>query len=195
MPSAIIGSVMQDAKLYYDRDDYLKAQTPIDSYLEIGVLAGDYSDQVIRHLEPKRADLVDLYNQKDWNQLNDMRFTSETNYEYVKNKYKDNVNVNVIQEHFRLGIQSIDHQYDYIYIDADHSYDFMEHILNFSKNHIVVGGIIGVNDYMIRDHFNDEYYGIVQATNNFLLQNPNFKICAYALGAGLHPDLYIKRIG
>lgn len=195
MPSVITGSVMQDAILYYDREDYLKSQNTVDSYLEVGVLAGDYSDQVIRYLKPKRIDLVDRYNQKDWNQLDNMRFTSETNYDYVKNKYKDNSNVNVIQEHFRLGIKSIDHKYDYIYIDADHSQDFMEHILNFSKNHIVVGGIIGVNDYMIRDHFNDEYYGIVQATNKFLLQNHNFKICAYALGAAFHPDLYIKRIG
>lgn len=194
MPTLLTNSMLDDAKLYYDRDDYLKSRNPINNYLEVGVLAGDYSDMVIRYLNPKRIDLVDLYNEKDWNQLANMRFTNDTHYDYIKNKYADNIAVNIIQENFNPDIKSIDYQYDYIYIDANHHKDFMEGVLNFSKDHIVINGIIGINDYMIFDHFCDEYYGVVQATNKFLVDNPNFKICAYVIGAALHPDIYLKRI-
>jgi hypothetical protein len=194
MPDALNNSMFADAKLYYDREDYLISKRFINNYLEIGVLAGDYSDMVLKHLNPVKADLVDLYNQPDWNQLGDLRFTADTHYEYVKNKYSNRSNVNVIQQPFHADIKEIDDQYDYIYIDASHTRVFMEGVLEFSKNHIVSGGIIGVNDYLIFDHFNDEYYGIVQATNKFLLDNPNFKIHAYVLGAALHPDIYLKRI-
>ncbi len=197
LPKMLNQSMVSGARLYYDREDFLKDSSKINNYLEIGVLAGDYTDLVIKHLQPSKLDLMDPYDQPDWNQMPNPRFNKESNYDYVKNKYSNLAGTNVIKKAFRSSdpdMREIDNQYDYIYIDADHSEEFMSEVLEFSKSHINVNGIIGINDYMIFDHFNDEYYGIVQATNKFLLENSNFKIHAYVLGAALHPDIYLKRI-
>lgn len=194
MPTALNQKMFADAKLYYDREDFLLNRRAINDYLEIGVLAGDYSDMVIRHLKPMRLDLLDPYDQPDWNSQTNRRFEKDSHYDYVKNKYASMSNVNIIKSGFHRDIPQIDNQYDYIYIDANHSREFMDDVMEFSKNHVVVGGLIGVNDYMIFDHFSDEYHGTVQSVNNFLITNPNWKVVAYVLGAALHPDIYLKRI-
>lgn len=194
MPTALSQKMFTDAKLYYDREDFLINRRAINDYLEIGVLAGDYTDMVIRHLKPTRLDLLDPYDQPDWNSQVNKRFEKETHYDYVKNKYSSMPHVNIIKAGFHKDIPQIDNQYDYIYIDANHSREFMDDVMEFSKNHVVVGGLIGVNDYMIFDHFSDEYHGTVQSVNDFLIANPNWKVVAYVLGAALHPDIYLKRI-
>jgi hypothetical protein len=194
MPPLLNQSMLKETKIYYDREDYLSDKRLINNYLEIGVLAGDYSDLVIKHLKPTRVDLVDPYNQPDWNNSKIKRFLEETNYSYVKEKYSKFKEVNIYQEFFGKNMKNLAPEYDYIYIDADHSEDFMKNTLEFCSKRTSIGGVVGINDYMIFDHFNDEYYGIVQATNKFLLDNPNFKIHAYVLGAALHPDIYLKRV-
>lgn len=197
LPKRLDQKMFLDASLYYDREDFLANSNKINNYLEIGVLAGDYTDLVIKYMSPSRLDLIDPYDKIDWNQLSQPRFDKKSHYEYVKNKYSNQSGINIIKKEFRASdpdMKELNNQYDYIYLDADHSENFMIEALEFSKSHISVNGIIGINDYMIFDHFNDEYYGTVQATNKFLLENSNFKIHAYVLGAALHPDIYLKRI-
>ena len=193
MPKTLNQSMFKNAKLYYDREDFLVDWRSVDSYLEIGVLAGDYTDLVINHLKPNTIDLIDPFNQNDCNNGENPRFYTETNYEFVKNKYKDK-NINVIQEYFKKDLDLVDKTYDYIYIDAEHSFRFTYEALEFSNAHLAPGGIVGINDYMMYDHFNDEYYGVVQGVNEFLIRNRNWKVYAYALGAAMHSDIYLKKI-
>lgn len=193
-PKRLTQRMFANAKLYYDREDFLVDETPVNSYLEIGVLAGDYSDLVLKYLNPKIADLVDTYDQPDWNRIAEPRFDKNSHYEYMKNKYSKINGVNIIKSAFKNNLPEIDKRYDFIYIDADHSREFTDNVLEFSKAHIVVGGIVGVNDYMIVDHFYDKYYGTVQSVNEFLCTNRNWEVHAYVLGVGGHPDIYIKKM-
>jgi len=193
MPKTLNQSMFKNAKLYYDREDFLLDWRAIDSYLEIGVLAGDYTDLVIKHLKPNSIDLVDPFNQYDWNRKENPRFDTDTNYDFIKNKYKD-TNINIIKEYFVKDLNQINKIYDYIYIDAEHSFKFTYDALEFANIHLSVGGLVGINDYIMYDHFNNEYYGVVQGVNAFLINNPNWKVYAYALGAAMHSDIYLKKI-
>lgn len=194
IPKQLSQSMFDNAKLYYDREDFLVKYHKIDKYLEIGVLAGDYSDLVINYLSPNVVDLLDPYEEEDWNQQNNKRFTKETHYNFIINKYKNSKNINIIKEYFNPSIKQIDKTYDYIYLDANHKYEFMKECLEFCKNHSKLNTIVGINDYMIFDHFNDEYYGTVQSVNDFLIENNDWQVYGYAIGKGNHPDIYIQKI-
>lgn len=193
MPQKLNQSMFKNAKLYYDREDFLVDWRAIDSYLEIGVLAGDYTDLVINHLKPNHIDLIDPFNQYDWNGGEFPRFDIDTNYEFIKDKYK-NKDINIIQAYFTKDYKELNRIYDYIYIDAEHSFKFTYEALEFADNHLSNGGIVGINDYIMYDHFNNEYYGVVQGVNAFLANHNNWKVHAYALGAAMHSDIYLKKI-
>jgi hypothetical protein len=189
--------VIKNAKLYADRMSYLKDQNPIDSYLEIGALAGLYTDMVIDTLSPKDITIVDHFMEDDWDQINNRRFTKESHYSFVKDKYKDNKNIEIIKKFIRTEdaeLISNGKTYDYIYIDANHDLDFVNYCLDFAVSHLNRGGVIGFNDYMVYDHFTKEYYGVVSAVNKFLSQNPNWTVSAYVVGPVMHSDIYIKML-
>ena len=85
-------NMLKNAKIYADKIDYLKDQNPIDSYLEIGVLAGRYTDMVIGTLFPKKITLVDHFMSDDYDSPGSERFTRKTHYSYIKDKYRNNKN-------------------------------------------------------------------------------------------------------
>lgn len=187
---------LSSVKVFADREDFLMNKPHINSYLEIGVLAGDYTDLVLKHLKPKDVTLVDTFECHDANQLNNQRFNKDSHYNFILNKYKDN-KFNIIKERFdpnHIHVKMLNKKYDYIYIDADHSKNFMMDVIKFATNNLNKNGIIGINDYMIFDHFDDEYYGTVQAVNTFLFQDTRWAIKSYVIGAVLHSDVYIGRI-
>lgn len=196
MPPPLHQHIVKNAKVYADRIDYLYDQQPINSYLEIGILAGDYSDIVIKNLLPKEITLVDRFNETDWNQIDNPRFIPSTHYDFIVNKYHNNKNIEIIKESFdplNSTLSNSTKQYDYIYLDANHSYNFMADAIKFAVSHLSNNGIIGINDYLIFDPFTDQYYGVVQAVNEFLFQNNKWHVHAYVIGPSLHSDIYIKR--
>jgi hypothetical protein len=60
---------------------------------------------------------------------------------------------------------------DVFYVDADHSYEAVKADLSVIKHKIVPNGIIIMNDYTMFDQFRMEPYGVVQATNEFMIEN------------------------
>ena len=50
-----------------------------------------------------------------------------------------------------------------------------------------------MNDYIMYDHFTKEEYGVVQATNEFMLAN-NFEMLYFALHPEMFCDVLIKKI-
>jgi len=196
IPPPLNSYIVKNAKVYADRIDYLYDQKQINSYLEIGVLAGDYTDMVIQNLSPKEITLVDPFNEIDWNQADNPRFDNDTHYNFIINKYGNNKNIEIVKEFFdpvNSNLVKDTKKYDYIYFDAKHSYEFMVDCIKFAVEHLSVDGVIGINDYVIFDPFTDQYYGVVQAVNQFLFKNTEWEVHAYVIGATLHSDIYLKR--
>ena len=192
---SLSNSMLLNTKIYADKIDYLRDQAPIDSYLEIGVLAGRYTDMVIETISPQKITLVDHFMSDDYDIPESPRFTRETHYAFIKNKYKNNKNIEIIKKYIHPRETNLilnDKKYDYIYIDANHNFEFVKYCLEFAVNHLNDGGVIELNDYIIYDHFTNEYSGVVPAVNGFLKNNPNWTISAFVIGAIMHSDIYIK---
>lgn len=189
--------MLKNTKMYADKIDYLRDQKPIDSYLEIGVLAGRYTDMVIETLSPKTITLVDHFVSDDYDEPDNKKFTKESHYSFIKNKYKNKKNIEIIKKFIHIRETDLilnENKYDYIYIDANHDFEFVKYCLNFAVRHLNKGGVIGFNDYMVYDHFTNEYYGVVPAVNDFLAQNPKWTVSAFVIGYAMHSDIYIKML-
>jgi hypothetical protein len=50
-----------------------------------------------------------------------------------------------------------------------------------------------MNDYIVWDFISDEPYGVVQATNRFLNENPDWYVKYYALSTTLFSDIYFSK--
>ena len=74
-------------------------------------------------------------------------------------------------------------------------YPSIEKQIFMSINILSDNGILGFNDYNI--YFNNtttgEKMGVVPAINQFLRENPNWYVHAFALNDNLTSDIYLKR--
>jgi len=78
-----------------------------------------------------------------------------------------------------------DNHFDWVYVDAAHDYESVKKDLEQSYRCLKNDGYIVMNDYIMFDHFTKENYGVVQATNDFMIEN-DFEMLFFAL----HPDMF-----
>jgi predicted O-methyltransferase YrrM len=91
-------------------------------------------------------------------------------------------------------LKTLNNKYDLIYIDISNDRVQTKKALNESSRLIEVGGIIGMNDYLIYDGIiEDMPYGTFQTVNEFLYNNNNWSVDSIALHNLGFYDIYIRR--
>ncbi|MEI7596455.1 MAG: class I SAM-dependent methyltransferase [Bacteroidota bacterium] len=161
--------------------------------VEIGVLGGDWSKQLLEMAQPKELVLIDTYYSDDYPTAK--RFTKKNHEQYIRNEfnsYGDRVNI-LKGLSWECMATFSENYFDWIYIDADHDYQSVKKDLAQAKRTIKENGIIIMNDYIIYDHFANEKYGVIQATNEFMIEN-NYEMLYFALHADMFCDVVIKKI-
>lgn len=121
------------------------------------------------------------------------RFTPATHYEYTKNRFKDYPEVSLLVGNANILLPELTKKYDYIYIDADHSYEQVSNHLKHSLNLISKNGIIGFNDYIYGDSYGRKY-GVIKAVCEFLSSHAEWEVIGFALQEEMYSDIYIKRV-
>ena len=90
---------------------------------------------------------------------------------FVRNTFVSEIKNNKVILHKGLSCQVSqefpDEYFDWIYIDADHSYEDVKSDLNSWYPKVKTGGFITGHDYIEKT-----WYGIVQAVNEFIRQKP-----------------------
>ena len=144
---------------------------------EVGVFNGDYSKEIIRRINPTELFLVDM---------------NET--PQLTNVIKENKCIKFFKgDSLSIMERFEDEKFDYIYIDADHTYNWAFNELNMAKKKLKKGGIIGCNDYIFYDHYANMKYGIVEAVNEFCIKN-DFEIIYFALHVQMFCDVILRKI-
>ena len=183
---------VENAKVFSTRLVALDFLVPKNiKYLEIGVLCGDYSEQVIKRKNPSSAILLDAYGQFDYSKV-DSRITKDTHLDFVKNRFLAYDNVEILNGRSEKVLPIINRKFDYIYIDANHSYEFVLKDLINSHSMLSEDGIIGLNDYMAIGHNDGEDYEVIYAVNEFLHIYPNFEVVGFAMNKDMYADIYLK---
>jgi hypothetical protein len=198
---------LDGSRIFSSREAYVKTLPYGISYMELGVAWGYYSDLVAKHSYPKDITLVDWYNQDlkcwSWRKFgecqcdpkHEYKYSSESHQDYVQKMFEEYNNLSVIKGDARDVVPSLDQKFDYVYIDVTNERLVIREILNSLNNKINVGGLIGLNDYLIYDGIIDDMeYGTFQSVNEFLHFNRNWKVDAMALHVLGFYDIYIRKI-
>jgi hypothetical protein len=180
---------LNNAKLYTTKVEFIKHIPKGGHFLEIGTLAGDYAEPLLS-AQPASLDLLDTFESRDWEGSN--RFDSATHYEYVKNKFKNNLEVSLLKGHTDEILTSLTKKYDYIYIDADHNYSQVKKDLKNALPLIADNGIIGFNDYIYDDRYYN-VYGVIETVCEFLDANKDWQVIGFALQEEMYADIYIQK--
>ena len=172
-----------------------KLRGSCDRIAEVGVLAGDFSENILKSLHPKELHLIDLYNCNDAPEYS--RFKSKTHFKYVEQRFKKYIDDNVV--HLKKGyswdvLETYPDQYfDLIYIDAAHDYESVKRDLGLSLKKITPDGRIMLNDYIMYDHLANSKFGVVEATNEFCIKN-QWEFEYFAFHKNLFCDVVLKKM-
>jgi hypothetical protein len=192
-PLPITENQLMETEVFPSRENVLQRISKGIDYLEVGVLGGDYTEKFVTNCNPNSVFLVDTFCSNDWFHSSKPRFTAETHENFVRERFASLQNLNLFKGLSQDVLPKIEQKFDYIYLDADHSYDAVWSDINNAATLLKPGGIIGMNDYIMWDYVSDEPYGVVQATNKFLSLNPDWKVSYYAFSTTLFSDIYIKK--
>lgn len=170
------------SKILASRNEQLKYIKKKSICMEIGVFKGDFSQQILDICKPSKLYLIEI-NTEYCNELN-IKFKKE-----IDNNIVEIINENSINALNKFGVESI----DYIYIDADHTYEGVKNDLNKSHKILKKKGYIGLNDYIYFDYILPLEYGIMQASHEFIIKN-NYQVMAFCLEPHGFHDIIIKKI-
>lgn len=197
-----------EAKLYTSREEYAKSLPKGLKYLEVGVAWGYSAEMFINASKASEALLVDLYNQDlkcwSWRKFgscqcqgftHELLYTPENHQMYIIDKFSYHPKVATMKGDCVQVLSTLNNQYDFVYIDVSNDRDQTRKTLDAASRLIPVGGIIGLNDYLIYDGvIEDQPYGTFQTVNYFLDNNKNWVVDALALHNLGFYDIYLRRV-
>lgn len=207
-PYQLRQSQLNDAKIFISREEYAKNLKKQLRYMEVGVAWGYYSEVVCENANPSSTDLVCRYDQdmKCWswrrfgechcNPKHTYDFTAEESEDFIIKKFSKYQNVKTYKGEAEEILPNFigNKEYDYIYIDIHNGRKATREVLSYASKLVAVGGIVGLNDYLIFDGVIDGVqYGTFQTVNEFLYFNENWSVDALALHKVGFYDIYLRK--
>tara|TARA_R100000734_G_scaffold11024_1_gene8268 strand:- start:94 stop:666 length:573 start_codon:yes stop_codon:yes gene_type:complete len=142
--------------------------------LELGVFKGEFLEFLEKEIDYDCIDGVDIFDGIHGSGDCDGNHSVTTNmreqYLLLRDKYKDNPNVNLHKSLTHIFLETIpDNTYDIIYIDADHQYNAVKRDIELSFKKIKNGGFIMGHDYELnKDKCNHNWqFGTKKAVDEF----------------------------
>lgn len=198
---------LNNAKIFSSREEYAKTLPQGIRYLEVGVAWGYSVELFAGTANASLVDLVDWYNQDlkcwSWRKFgscqcdgfkHELLYTPETHEQYIKDKFKNYNKLRTLRGDAVNVLPHMNGEYDMSYIDVTNDRKVTKECLKHVSRMTAVGGIVGMNDYLIYDGIiEDQPYGTFQTVNEFLFNNPNWSVDAIALHNLGFYDIYLKR--
>lgn len=157
--------------IFKTREDYMMNHLS-DNIVgaELGVFQGDFSRILYDTGKFSKLFLVDIFtgmmDSGDKNGKNIQKLNLDNEYTRLLEVYNTSDIVHVIKNRTDDFLKSVNDNFlDFVYIDADHSYNVVKSDLSLSRQKVKSGGIIAGHDY------NREFFpGVFQAVNEFITQ-------------------------
>jgi|ETNmetMinimDraft_8_1059916.scaffolds.fasta_scaffold12583_2 predicted rRNA methylase YqxC with S4 and FtsJ domains len=151
---------LQNCKVVSKRLEIIKLFPKDLICAEIGVMEGGFSEEILQVNNPSEFYLIES-NTKGENLCDDLRI-----------KFSENENV-IVKEGYSWDVLRTfdDNYFDWVFIDADHTYVSTKLELEISKDKVKDNGYIACHDYSNKNK-NESLtdYGVIQSVNEFCLQ-------------------------
>lgn len=154
--------------------DYLEHLPHKAIVAEIGVQEGTFARFIWQITRPKELYLIDCWEHQDPTVFDDPDANVEQKeqdklYKKVKNMFSQFPEVSVIKSYSKESADLFpDEYFDWVYIDANHAYDFIKEDLAIWYPKVKKGGYICGHDYI---KFERHGFGITQAVHEFLSEH------------------------
>jgi predicted O-methyltransferase YrrM len=190
---------VEGAKLFASRADLIRSLAPDMSgkaIAEVGVAFGDFSEVLLRELNPAHFVAFDLFNIHVWPSIWGKKpsdtFGGKTHPEFYRERFSShNITLEPGMSWETLPTYP-DGFFDLIYVDADHEYQGVHRDAEIAARKIKLDGILVFNDYIMYDHAADIAYGVVQAVNELVVAQ-DFRVIGFALERNMFCDIAITK--
>jgi len=127
---------IRNCRLLENREKILEHVPKNSLCVEIGILHGDFSEQILKVIMPAKLHLIDI--DKGAIEICEERFAQEISRGIVEVHHGDSSSI----------LWSMpDKYFNWVYIDADHSYDGVKRDLEAARLKLKSDGHIALNDY------------------------------------------------
>jgi hypothetical protein len=160
------------------RDELLRALPRGSVGMEIGVHHGDFSRQLLDSVSPRELHLVD-----PWEHSTDPAYAQawyggaakggaaemDARFAAVKARFAAAIAAGIVTVHRSYSSDALasfpDGYFDWIYIDGNHTYEFVRQDLELSDRKVKPGGLIAGDDYGYAGWWED---GVTRAVDEFV---------------------------
>jgi hypothetical protein len=149
---------------------------------ELGILRGDFSETILAKTEPARLHLIDL---------------DDSAVKIAETRFRREIENGTVRLHRGDSAETVmsmpDEYFDWVYIDADHSYNAVQRDLAAVRLKLKAKGIIALNDYVYFAPSDFVKYGVIEAVNEFCLRY-DFELLFFALQGRMYNDVAIRKL-
>lgn len=155
----------KNSKKIKNRIDLLNKFPKNSIGIELGVHLGDFSDKILQIVNPRKFHLVDSWDCIPLNKP--AAYSGIYNRDlFVKKRFESSIKKNKLFIHKNYSHEALNffenNYFDWIYIDANHDYDFVKFDIYNWSNKIKNDGLICGHDYCWKSN------GVVKAVDEFI---------------------------
>ena len=152
-------------------------------WAEVGVYRGEFSKHLLDEGKPEMLVLVDLWDAVDIYDAEESKHNLAEMIENVKD-YANNVEVVKGFSHL-VPLEYADNDFDFVYIDATHSYEDSKQDIEAWWPKVKIGGLIGGDDYHNGFTYDHIYsFGVKDAVDEFFAKKNHRVYVTYELTEG-----------
>lgn len=156
-------------KIYDGRDAFISALPKNAITAEIGVSACENAARIIRCAQPKELHLVDVW--QDFTTKGDYKVRPHSAWEECYRRAKNLEYTPGVKVHRLFSVDAAklfdDHYFDWVYVDAGHSYDSCMSDLECWYPKIKSGGFLAGHDYSDEQSILDKGIEVKRAVDDF----------------------------
>jgi hypothetical protein len=192
--------LLANARVLPNRCDILPLLPKNKVFAEVGVGLGTFSEAIIATCMPSRFIAIDNFVLHTiplvWGRKTTDVFGNLTHEEYYRQKLRAHIDSGSVQvssgDSVAMLKQLPDRSVDIFYVDANHTYEAVSNELALIKFKIRDSGYIILNDYIFYDHLSQAPYGVIQATNEFMLRE-RWEMVYFALAPEMFCDVVLRK--
>lgn len=195
---------LQRARVLSDRVEALQYMPKGGVVAEVGVAYGDFTERILNQLKPQKMYAIDYFNgNKPGGDFWGKRYFEDsglTPLQWYERKFNMEISEGILETRQGMSWDCLadfpDDYFDYVYVDACHSYDSVKRDVDVLRHKVKDGGIIAFNDYT---HYNlwidprrpQAYYGVALVANDFI-NTTQSEVLFLCLERCLSMDLVVK---